>query len=578
MRDISQFLVEAVLNSLWQGAAAAAVVWLLLRCARRLNAATKYVVWWAVLAAVMVLPAVPWLAATRAAAPAPAPVARVADVTPAPVPALMAAVQSAPLPPPQEPVFPIRWTAGWWPVWICGAWLGIAAMMLARVFWSYAHLRGLKRRAQAVHGPMRVRFDEWLLSCRVERPVRLLISDELTTPVAVGFARPAVILPGNLLDEFGEVELDHVLLHELAHLARRDDWTNLAAQIIGSVLATHPLAHWLLAQIENEREAACDDWVVAMTGEARPYAASLARLFEVCSLRRRTLLAPAMAEGGSQLGERIERLMAAGRDFKPCASAPGVLLGALTLLALTAASTVAPPWIAFAQAPAAAPAPAASPSAPAPAKQAPSPKPAKPAARPAPASPASPAATPTPASQADAAAKGSFLAALVAAGYDNLSVDEIVELKIQGVSPEFIAGMRQAGWGKLPPRQLIELRVQGVSPEYLRALSDAGLKNLEIRDVIEMRVHGVQPAEVREIRALGFGPYTAREHIDLRIHGVRPDFFRALKDNGYTQVDAREAIEARIQGVRGPDLEAARKYGSKMPLTKVIQLKQSGVI
>jgi beta-lactamase regulating signal transducer with metallopeptidase domain len=34
--------------------------------------------------------------------------------------------------------------------------------------------------------------------------------------------------------------MDHVILHELAHIARRDDWTNLFARLIGALLPIHP--------------------------------------------------------------------------------------------------------------------------------------------------------------------------------------------------------------------------------------------------------------------------------------------------------------------------------------------------
>src|ERR1035438_8599860 len=51
--------------------------------------------------------------------------------------------------------------------------------------------------------------------------------------------------------------------------------------------------------------------------------------------------------------------------------------------------------------------------------------------------------------------KGSFLAALVAAGYGNLSVDDIIALKNSGITAQFLAGVTQSGWTKLTPRELI---------------------------------------------------------------------------------------------------------------------------
>src|SRR4029077_330341 len=169
---------------------------------------------------------------------------------------------------------------------------------------------------------------------------------------------PAVIVPESLMHEFSAEELDHVQLHELAHIARYDDWTNLFARLIGALLPIHPVAVWVLKRIEQDREIACDDWVVAMTGDARPYAASLTRLFVLCAARRRQLLATGMADRASHLGERIEALLRNGREFAPRVSLTGFALGSVVLAALVFAGAQAPHWVAFAQEPPAPPEPA----------------------------------------------------------------------------------------------------------------------------------------------------------------------------------------------------------------------------
>src|SRR5205085_2946501 len=88
-----------------------------------------------------------------------------------------------------------------------------------------------------------------------------------------------------------------------------DDWTNLMGRLASAAFVLHPVAAWVLRRIEREREIACDDWVVAATGSAVHYAATLARLFEFCCTRRRELLATGMAHRSSNLGERIEILL-----------------------------------------------------------------------------------------------------------------------------------------------------------------------------------------------------------------------------------------------------------------------------
>ena len=67
-------------------------------------------------------------------------------------------------------------------------------------------------------------------------------------------------------------------------------------------------------------------------------------------MRTRGLLALGMFGRGSRLGDRIELLLRRGRPFSPQASLPRVVVSALTLLGLVVAGSIAPRWIAFAQA------------------------------------------------------------------------------------------------------------------------------------------------------------------------------------------------------------------------------------
>jgi beta-lactamase regulating signal transducer with metallopeptidase domain len=506
-------ILEAFLNTLWQTAAVALLAWAALRWTPRVNAATREAVWWAVLGFVVLMPVLrgvpgerpaprePWLASASARVPF--------ESIPAPV-----ADDSVRRDSTAQVVLP----SGAWPTLFLALWCAFGIAQCARLAWSYLYLRRLKQRGQPPSPEQQTTFDAWMVRCGIRRPVRLLVSSGVPMPVAVGFQHPAVVLPEGLLADLTASELDHVLLHELAHIARRDDWTNLLARLAGAVLALHPVAAWTLRQIDRQRELACDDWVVAATGAARPYAASLARLFELCTSRRRALLASGIADGGSRLGDRIAMLLRRGRVFRPQASALRVSICAAVMLILVIAASRTPAWIAFAQAQA-------------------------------PVSHAEAEAIDKAPRTAVAGARNSLLAALVANGYGDISVDEIIALKVQGVSPDFIAGMSHTGWRKLLPRELIDLKIQGVRAEY-----------------------------IGDILALGFGPFTPREFIDFKVQGVPTELFRALKDAGFLRAGAREIIDAYIQGLSAGHLREARQYGPNLTLRQIMRMKQAGVL
>ena len=191
-------------------------------------------------------------------------------------------------------------------------------------------------------------FARCLRHAQASAGVRLLASSEIFSPLAAGFLHPVIILPERMLAEISPSELQNILLHELAHFERRDNWTNLLARLLECALLLHPVAAWALSRIEREREAACDEWVVAVSGSARQYAATLARLFEVCGARRGELLATGMAHRSSRLGERIEMILRPKRQFASSVSFGRISLGALAGLAILAMGTQAPEWIALA--------------------------------------------------------------------------------------------------------------------------------------------------------------------------------------------------------------------------------------
>jgi len=460
--DIAGAGLAAALNTLWIALAMAATAWLLGRFLPRMNAATRHLLWWIVLALVVVLPFAMFQirpdADSTPEPAAPAAVAVTVPVAPAPVPTAPQTLS--------RHVFPLELETGDWMVILACLWAPFALVQLGRNAWSFLYLRRLKRRSRPAADALVERLRYWMEACGIRRPVRLLISDRVASPLATGFRHPAIILPSTLLAHFNEGELDHVLLHELAHVARRDDWSNLMARTIGAIAGLHPVVAWSLRQIARERELACDEWVVAHVGEARPYAASLARLFEVCRSRRRVVLATGMAESASRLGERIESLLAGGRQFNARTSILRVAVAAAALVALVAAGAQAPQWIVMAQ------------SAPAPAgDQAHSAKTVNP--------------------------RGSFLAALVAAGYGDLPVDDIIALKDHGIDARFLAEVSQTGWDKLSTRDMIDMRDHGVPAELLRALRDAGYQHVEMREVIHAHEQGVRPATLKDAAQYG---------------------------------------------------------------------------
>jgi uncharacterized protein (TIGR03435 family) len=329
------FIVDSVLNTLWQSAIVIGAVWTGLRFSQiRLNAATRYVIWWITLVAVLTLP---WI---HRSSPAPERPQRPA------APALQHELPAQVAPPltrtvPDALVTVTNQRTAKWPLWVFAIWSFVFVWHVFRMTCSYFYLRGVKRRATSHAYPLPP----------VRRKLRLLVSTEIASPMAAGFLRPAVLIPDHLRGQLTPEEFHCVVLHECAHLARYDDWLNIVGRSAGALAALHPVVGWILRQIEREREVACDDWVVARTGAAHSYAEALTRIAELRINARNTVLASRIFSSRSRLRDRVEMLVRHGRVFTPAAARKAISLAVLALASLAAGAALAPHWIAFAQRP-----------------------------------------------------------------------------------------------------------------------------------------------------------------------------------------------------------------------------------
>jgi beta-lactamase regulating signal transducer with metallopeptidase domain len=390
------FAMTTLLNGIWQGALLAGAMWMLLKLIPRVNAATRFMILWLTLAAVAILPFLPMMltgdsASLRRAA---APVA-FAPITLAPTVAGDSGATSAFAPVEvrqrgltpgiksesnsvvnSEANFELESEAGVArgsvaqisPAEIGAAshsplqirsgrviagfvilWGAVTLLLGARLGASYRMLRRLK--SEAAPGPdhWRSRLSELCAANGVRRQARLLISDEIAAPMSLGFFDPAILIPRTLLDGLSEAELDHIVLHELAHLLRYDDWMNLTQKLIEVLLPIQPAVFWLGRGMSLEREMACDDWVIAATGTARPYAVSLTKVAELSRWEHAGILAAGAAGNRSQLFRRVHHMLDRTRNAAPRLSYGPVAVALVAVAALIYEGGRAPQMIAFAQ-------------------------------------------------------------------------------------------------------------------------------------------------------------------------------------------------------------------------------------
>ncbi|HEY6969707.1 MAG TPA: M56 family metallopeptidase [Candidatus Angelobacter sp.] len=284
LHGTARTLVEWMFYSLIEGAALALFVALLLRLIPRQNAGTRFALWFSVLLAMIVLPFAGGSARTAMAMSSQKGIAGGSLIT-----------------------IPVSWV-----IIIFAVWALFAGLALARLVAGLWHI-GRLRRASSPIDPAMLGPDIQKLMAGFPRPVSLRLSGAVQVPTAIGFRQPAIVLPHWFVEEISVGELKQVLLHELTHLRRHDDWTNLIQKVVKAMLFFNPPVLWIEHRLSLEREMACDEAVLAQAVGPQEYASCLRHVAEKSFLRRQLALAQSMVNRMRQLSLRVTRILDADR-------------------------------------------------------------------------------------------------------------------------------------------------------------------------------------------------------------------------------------------------------------------------
>lgn len=187
--------------------------------------------------------------------------------------------------------------------------LMVTSILLLRSMTAWRRVLQLMARADAIAEPASQELlQSSLQAAKLGHAPKLVSSPEVGTPVVFGFIRPVIILPATW-PAWGKEKLHAVLLHELAHIARRDGWILAAAALNEAVFWFHPLARRINRRLRALAETACDDHVILVTRDPEGYAETLLEIAaegkEEGALPATT---PAMAHS-PRISRRIERIL-----------------------------------------------------------------------------------------------------------------------------------------------------------------------------------------------------------------------------------------------------------------------------
>ncbi|HLP13575.1 MAG TPA: M56 family metallopeptidase [Flavobacteriales bacterium] len=109
----------------------------------------------------------------------------------------------------------------------------------------------------------------------IRKHVRMVETKRVHVPSVVGYFKPVIFVPVGFLANIGAAEAEAILLHELAHIVRKDYVVHLIQHVVETVFFFNPAVMWLSSLINTERENCCDDFAVAVTGNKVEYVRAL---------------------------------------------------------------------------------------------------------------------------------------------------------------------------------------------------------------------------------------------------------------------------------------------------------------
>ncbi|HEY7369718.1 MAG TPA: M56 family metallopeptidase, partial [Thermoanaerobaculia bacterium] len=240
-------------------------------------------------------------------------------------------------PPPPPPVR-IPWTPIALTIWGLGS-----AFLLSRLSVGIVRMRRLIAESEPAGDEMVAAAREAAQSLGIESHAAVLVSDETRVAITAGLRKPVLVLPREAA-KWSPERLRLVLMHELAHVVRRDWAALIAVEIAVALYWFHPLAWALARQTRRDGERAADDLVLTAGTKPSVYAGHLLAIVRSLKADPASEPLPAMGAARPTQFEARLRAMLSGAVSHRALGAPQARLAAATLAAAILTVAALSPW------------------------------------------------------------------------------------------------------------------------------------------------------------------------------------------------------------------------------------------
>jgi beta-lactamase regulating signal transducer with metallopeptidase domain len=447
----------------------------------------------------------------------------------------------------------------------------------------------------------RRRLAQLLDKLQIKRSVSLLESAIVKIPVVVGVLKPVILVPLGMLAQLSPGQVESILIHELAHIRRRDYLFNLVQHLVDTVFFFNPALIWVSSLIRGERENCCDDIAIRETRSRRQFVEALVSFHEYTRSVQGYALYFAAKE--NQVVQRVKRIVNR-KNHSLNAGERVLLMGGLMAFSvafITINGSRAPlpqrkAVISASGATVKGSSRAVNPSEPVTSL---------------PATASSSTSVPTrKTSNANDNGNGNFVPAapvlitppapardtqpdqdwpresslvelredLWALGFHHFSVDKLIQCQQHGVRADFISELKKMGYTDISLDKAIQLKDHGVSPEYIQEIKEMGYPDITLDKATELRDHGVSSYFISGFKNIGYNRITLERAQELRDHGVSAEYISNIRQLGFPNLSLDKAQELRDHGVTSEFIAAfKKKTGVLLEIDDYIKLRDSGI-
>ncbi|WKN45822.1 carboxypeptidase-like regulatory domain-containing protein [Tunicatimonas pelagia] len=223
--------------------------------------------------------------------------------------------------------------------WLAWLWVIGSFIFALRLANGLVQSQRLRYRTQPIPADWQQRAKKLAEQLGISQTIVFASTDRSSTPLTLGYLKPIILIPGSLFAMMPTDQLETILIHELAHIKRRDYLWNLIQSVAEVILFYHP-AYWYISSVlERERELACDNLTVSVTHRPRTYARALLQV----AVQSNQVPLPSVAAARKRgLSDRIQQIIYPGRAQRGISVLPFLLLLSVISLSLAAFSWYQP--------------------------------------------------------------------------------------------------------------------------------------------------------------------------------------------------------------------------------------------